>query len=69
MKRSAYLLRKAKVLQESNDEKVTKDIHIDEDDNSADVNTKHVVYRKYVKHTNYLNNAPLERSDIVMKML
>ena len=69
LKRSIYLLRKVKVLQEATEEGIIAQMHICEADNSADVNTKYINQKQYAKHTKYANNCELTRSDEVLDLV
>ena len=64
MRRSAFLLRKAGVIQESNETGEFDSMHLPGKDNVTDSDTKYIVYADYKRHFEYNNNMPLERKDL-----
>ena len=64
MRRSAFALRKAGVIQETYDEKLFDNVHVAGVDNNADGDTKYITFPYYKKHTEYNNNMPLVKKDL-----
>jgi len=64
MRRSAHMLRKAAVIQETGDEETFDNKHVEGLCNTADGDTKYITHPYYKKHTEYNNNQPLVKKDL-----
>jgi hypothetical protein len=63
LKRALWLIRRVRVLQEGVDAGEFEPIKIPEEDNAADVYTKYLVFQKWKRHTDFINNMNKQRED------
>ena len=64
MRRSAWVLRKAGVIQETYDEELFDNVHVAGVDNNSDGDTKYITYEYYKKHTEHNNNMLLVKKEL-----
>ena len=63
LKRALWLRRRVLVLRDGVDEGEFEPIKIPEEDNAADVYTKYLVFQKWKRHTDFINNMNKQRED------
>ena len=63
LKRALWLRRRVLVLRDGVDEGEFEPIKIPEEDNAADVYTKYLVFQKWKRHTDFINNMNKPRED------
>ena len=63
LKRALWLRRRVLVLRDGVDEGEFEPIKIPEEDNASDVYTKYLVFQKWKRHTDFINNMNKKRED------
>ena len=63
LKRALWLRRRVLVLRDGVDEGEFEPIKIPEEDNASDVYTKYLVFQKWKRHTDFINNMNKQRED------
>jgi len=63
LKRALWLRRRVLVLRDGVEEGEFEPIKIPEEDNASDVYTKYLVFQKWKRHTDFINNMNKQRED------
>jgi hypothetical protein len=63
LKRALWVIRRVKVLRDGVDDGEFEPIKIPEEDNASDVYTKYLVFQKWKRHSDFINNMTKTRED------
>jgi hypothetical protein len=63
LKRALWVVRRVKVLRDGVDDGEFEPIKIPEEDNASDVYTKYLVFQKWKRHSDFINNMTKTRED------